>query len=82
MSDPKCKACGGTGHLLSDRSWFIQDGYTRKECYYCSSPTTTYPIETLAKRQRRKRERVAKWGGLTPKPEMLDPRGVCLPEFA
>lgn len=73
-----CPTCGGTGIILNDRSWFIQDGYTAKRCR-CGSGFTG--DAKFNQRQRVKRERVAKWGGLKPQPQMLNERGVCLQEF-
>lgn len=32
----KCATCGGTGSILSHRSWFTADGFKRSRCPICS----------------------------------------------
>ena len=74
--EKKCKACGGTGYLLLDRSWFIQDGYTRIRCWHAAETNAEF-----IRYQRKKRDRVAMWGGLKPPPHMCNERGVVLEEY-
>lgn len=30
-----CRTCGGTGAILSHRSWFPADGFSRDKCGIC-----------------------------------------------
>lgn len=43
----KCRTCGGTGEILSMRSWFKSDGYARSRCGICAgSGQSSYQPDT------------------------------------
>jgi hypothetical protein len=68
--------------FLTNRSWFIQDGYSHVPCWFCDGGRVVIePPSDVVGSQREKRERRRKWGGLTPRPEHLTERGTVRPEF-
>lgn len=61
---PICEVCGGTGLILTMRSWFPADGYSRQRCGICQGTrTSSFRDAGYAREQRHLRAAIAKAEG-------------------